>query len=157
MKNNTNALFCFTTQIEVEKTIGEIVGMLVKAKARAIMQDFDGAGNVTAIAFKIATTFGEMAFRLPIDVSATQQVLKNQWQAGNIDRRFANDSQHARRVAWRIVRHWLEAQLAMIQVGNVKVEQVFLAFAQRADGKTVFEALTEARFEGLTLPAPAAE
>ena len=91
-----------------------------------------------------------------MDVAATQQVLKEQWKAGKVDRRYANDSQHARRVAWRILKNWTEVQLAMIAIGNVKVEQVFLAFAQRPDGKTVYEALMEERFNGLALPAPEA-
>lgn len=149
----SNALFCYTTEVPPEKSVSEIIGLLSRARAGAIMQDFDGAGNVTAISFRIGTQFGVMSFRLPIDVQATHAVLKEQYRLGKVDRRFANDSQHARRVAWRILRNWTEVQLAMIAIGNVKVEQVFLAFAQRPDGQTVFEALTEQRFQGLALPS----
>lgn len=150
----SEALFCYTTTVSAEKSVGEIIGSLARSRARSIMQEYDGAGNVVAIGFRTLTQFGEMSFRLPIDVAATQQVLKEQYKAGKVDRRFANDSQHARRVAWRILKNWTEVQLAMIAIGNVKVEQVFLAFAQRPDGRTVFEALTEQRFDGLALPAP---
>jgi hypothetical protein len=150
----SDGLFCYTTGVAAEKSVSEIIGMLARARARAIMQDYDGAGNVTAVSFRTVTQFGEMAFRLPVDVQATQQVLKDQYKAGKVDRRYANDSAHARRVAWRILKNWCEVQLAMIAIGNVKVEQVFLAFAQRPDGKTVYEALTEHKFQGLALPAP---
>lgn len=148
----SDGLFCYTTSIAADKSVSEIIGMLARAKASAIMQDMDGAGNVAAVSFRIRTEFGEMTFRLPVNVPATHAVLREQYAARKIDRRFANDIQHSRRVAWRILRNWAEVQLAMIAIGNVKVEQVFLAFAQRPDGRTVFEALTEQRFAGLALP-----
>jgi hypothetical protein len=147
-------LLNYTTSVSTAKSVGEIISLLIQAKARAVMQDFDGTGNVTAISFRCATQFGEMAFRLPMDVLAVQQVLKNQHKARKIQRRYANDSEHARRVGWRILKNWAEAQLALIETGMVKVEQVFLPYAQNAQGMTVYEALVEKKFSGLALPAP---
>jgi hypothetical protein len=148
-----SGILAYTTEVSPSKSVAEIIGMLSQAKARAIMQEFDGAGNVTAINFKIGTQFGEMTFRMPMSLTAVDACLKQQWRSGAIPRRFANDSQHSRRVAWRILRHWLEAQLALITVGLAKVEQVFLPYAQNADGKTVFETLEEQRFATLALPS----
>ncbi len=149
-----SAILAYTTEVRAEKSVAEIIGMLSQAKAGAIMQEFDGAGNVEAIAFRIHTQFGQMSFRLPANVRAVDQALKDQWRANKIARRYANDSQHSRRVAWRILRHWLEAQLALITVGLARVEEVFLPYAQNAQGKTVFEELQERNFAGLALPAP---
>lgn len=141
------ALLNYTTEVPATKSVGEIISLLSQAKARTIMQEFDAAGNVTAISFRTQTQFGEMSFRLPMNVLAVQQVLKNQYQQKRVDRRFANDAEHARRVGWRILKHWAEAQMALIETGMVKVEQVFLPYAQNASGVTVFEALAEARFQ----------
>lgn len=149
-----SGILAYTTEVSAPKSIGEIVAMLSQAKAGAIMQEFDGAANVVAIDFRIQTQFGMMTFRLPANVRAVDQCLKDQYRSGKISRRFANDSQHSRRVAWRILRHWLEAQLALITVGLAKVEEVFLPYAQDSNGKTVFEKLEAERFTGLALPAP---
>lgn len=116
-----------------------------------ILQEFDGAGYVTAISFKSKTEFGDMAFRLPADVQKTQAVLIVEHKRGAIDRRFANNSGHARNVAWRILRTWIEAQISLIKIGLVKVEQVFLPYAQGPDGRTLFEIMQENRFNGLAL------
>jgi len=142
-----SALLCYTTSIAPEKSIGEICAMLAQAKAKAILQEFDGAANVTAISFRKETQFGEQSFRLPIDVQAVHQLLKNQWQQRKVPRALANDSYHARRVAWRIVRNWIEAQLALIEIGMVKVEQVFLPYMQNPAGQTVYEVMQESRFQ----------
>lgn len=149
-----SGIFCFTTEVAAAKSIGEICGLLARGRAAAIMQEFDGAGNVTAIGFRARTAFGEMMFRLPADVLAVQQVLKDQWKARKIERRYAIDSMHARRVAWRILRHWVESQLALIEIGLVKIEQVFLPYAQNAQGQTLYEVMVEQRFGSLALPAP---
>lgn len=151
-----NGILCYTTTIDPQKSVSEICAMLAQAKARAIMQEFDGVGNVSAINFRIGTKFGEMTFRLPVDVQAVHQILKNQWQQRKIPRSLANDSAHARRVAWRITRQWIEAQLALIQVGMVEVQQVFLPYIQNQAGETLYETLERQKFNGLALPAPTA-
>jgi hypothetical protein len=146
-------LLAYTTEISDRKSVGEIIGMLAEARASAIQQEFDGFGNTSAISFRIYTDFGLMSFRMPVNLGAVDQCLKDLYKAGKVSRRYANDSEHSRRVAWRILRHWLEAQLALIKIGQTKIEQVFLAYAQGADGKTLFESLQEEKFSGLALPS----
>lgn len=149
-----SGLLNYTTEISVEKTIGEIYAMLSRSKIQQIRSDYDGAGNVTAIAFSVMTSHGVIPFLLPINVRAAAAVLNRQAQARAIPRRFINDVDQARRVAWRIVRQWLEAQLALVTLDMAKIEEVFLPYAQNSEGKTVFEVFTESKFNGLALPAP---
>jgi hypothetical protein len=141
----------YSTSVDWRKSVSEIIAMLSGAKVSAVMQEFDGAGCVTAICFRSRTEFGEMAFRLPADVLRTQQILIDEYKKGNLRRGFSNDSGHARNVAWRILRTWIEAQIALIQIGLVKVEQVFLPYAQNEKGETLYEALQKSRFNGLAL------
>jgi hypothetical protein len=61
----------------------------------------------------------------------------------------SHDSRHASqqssrraqaiRTAWRIVKDWTEAQLAIIETRMVKTEQVFLPYAIMRDNKTLYE------------------
>lgn len=146
------ALLNYTTEIAVDKTIGEIYSILARNKTTAIMSEFDGAENIVALSFKAKTEFGEMAFRLPANVQAASKALNDQVQQRLIPRKFYNDVPQARRVAWRIVRQWIEAQMALIQLGQVKLEQVFLPYAQNQSGQTLYEALVESKFSGLALP-----
>lgn len=148
-------LLNYTTQIDPAKSIGEIIAMLGAAKAQAITQRFDGAGNVTALEFAIMTQFGQMGFRLPADPAPVCATLKRQALAGQIPRRFTNDVAQARRVAWRIVRQWVEAQLAIIELSMVKPEQVFLPYLINPQtGQTVYEMMVDSKFDRLALPAP---
>lgn len=147
------ALLNYTTSISAEKTVSEIQGQLARAGARQILHEYDAAGNVSALSFKIHTQFGEVAFQLPANIAAVEAILKQQSRAGRVPKRLADYSQ-ATRVGWRILKDWIEAQVALIQTGMVTMEQVMLPFAQNQTGKTVYEALCEKKFSGLALPAP---
>jgi hypothetical protein len=50
-----------------------------------------------------------------------------------------------------IILHWLNAQLAMIQSGFVKLERVFLPYAQDAADVTVCEHLKKQKFSDYSL------
>lgn len=147
-----SGLLNYTTTITVEKTIGEIFAMLAAARVSAIQSEYDGAGNITAIAFKIRTDHGVVPFLLPANIQAACSILSKQAYNRQIPSRFQNDVPQARRVAWRIIRQWLEAQLALVSLGMAKMEEVFLPYAQGPDGKTVFETLKDRHFDGLALP-----
>lgn len=150
------ALLNYTTSIRTEATIGEIQGMLARAGATAILTDFDGAGNPVKLSFRLKTGFGELAFVLPADPKPVLDVLSSQARAGKIPKRYIGDLGQARRVGWRIVKTWLEAQLAIIQTRMVTFEQVFLPYAQNPEtGQTLYEQARLSKFNGLALPAPA--
>ena len=55
-----------------------------------------------------------------------------------VETRYKTPEQ-AKRVAWRIVKDWVEAQLAIIETQMVKPEQVFLPYAITQTGETLYE------------------
>lgn len=141
------ALLNFTTKIAVEKTVGEVQAMLAKAGARKVNLDY-ADGRPVAVAFLIDTATGQHAFRLPVDAEATWRVLVRQREQRRVEPRFVTKDQAAR-VAWRIAKDWLEAQLALIEVGMARLDQVMLPYLVGAGGKTVYELFAENR---LALP-----
>jgi len=140
------ALLNYTTSVSCTRTVAEIQAKLAKAGAHQILQEF-ADGVVTALSFKINTRWGEMAFRLPANIQAVREVLQRQFPRS----RSAWQGTKSADVGWRILKDWIEAQLALIQTGMVTVEQVFLPYLQDNKGVTVYEALELKRFNGLTL------
>jgi hypothetical protein len=127
-------LLNYTSEVSVEKTLGEIQGALMRAGARSISMEFDAGGRVEAVAFTVMTTYGLRPFRLPADPKRVLAVLKKETQP-----RFHTIEQ-AERVAWRILKDWLESQLALVKIDLVTVDQVMLAFMQvGSGGQTVYE------------------
>lgn len=128
------ALLNYTTEVAVTKTMGEIHGFLVQAGARSISTEYDGTGSPVGITFTVETGYGLRTFVLPAQIGEVARVLREQ----RIAPRFQTPEQ-AERVGWRILKDWVEAQLALIKVGMATLDQVMLPYMRGDSGQTVYE------------------
>lgn len=138
-------LLNYTTKISSDRTILEIERTLANHGARAFLKEVGEDGFASALAFKVKTPYGDLAFRLPVDIGATLRVLEEQSRAGKLRHYYVNEAQ-ARRVAWRIIKAWIEAQMALLETEMVRMEQIFLPYMVTPSGKTLYEGMVDARF-----------
>src|SRR5205085_4176422 len=107
-----------------------------------ILANYDDEGNVTALSFMIDINGNPISFKLPCDWRPVLEVLKDQHYKPKgkpkVPFRLLTKEQ-ALRVAWRIVKDWVEAQLAIIETKMVKTDQVFLPYAIAPNGQTLYE------------------
>jgi len=134
-------LLKYTTSIEASKTVMEIQNLLSKHGARQILMEYGDGGIVEALSFIITVEENPIPFRLPINIDAVLRILNRQGVAPA----FKNRPQ-AVRVAWRIVKHWIEAQMAILETEMVKMEQIFLPYMVVKDNKTLYESIRESKF-----------
>ncbi len=55
------------------------------------------------------------------------------------NRRARFDDDYCYRVAWRITRDWVAVQMALIELQTVQLQEIFLPYILRNDGKTLYE------------------
>lgn len=125
----------YTTTINTNKTIGEIQELLSKHGANAIMTEYKN-GEVIGLSFKIMTPHGEMGVKLPSNTEKVLQVLKNQRKNNN---QVKDTLEQATRVAWRIIKDWIDAQMAILETEMVEMEEIFLPYMLNNDGHTLYE------------------
>lgn len=125
-------LLNYTTKVDVYTTLGAIQGQLVKHGAKKIMQDYDDHGRIAALTFLIDTPAGMRGIRLPANVDKVHSVLHRQ--------KVKCDREQAERVAWRIVKDWVEAQMAILESEMVQMDEIFLPYMVNNNGQTLFEA-----------------
>lgn len=123
----------YTTSISVDKTAAEIVAHLAKAGASQVVMTYDD-GKPLGVSFIFETPTGRRSFRLPVDAGPVQAVLQRQ----RVTVRYQTYD-HAQRVAWRIMKDWLVAQLALIETEMARLDQVMLPYMTSDDGRTVYE------------------
>lgn len=92
-------------------------------------------GTPTGVVFSIETVDGARMFNLPVQVDRVLQVMKRDKQTPN---RFKTPEQ-AERVGWRIVKDWLEAQLAIVKTEMVTFDEVMLPYMRSVDGRTMYQ------------------
>lgn len=125
-------LLNYTTKVDIYTTLGAIQGQLVKHGAKKILQDYDDNGRITALSFMIDTPAGLRGIRLPANVDAVHKVL--------IRQKIKCDREQAERVAWRIVKDWIEAQMAILESEMVKMDEIFLPYMVNSSGQTLYQA-----------------
>ena len=131
----------YSTSISALKSVGEIQGILVGHGATSIMINYSKDKTIESLSFIVETPHGHLPFRLPVDTVAVQRVLEGQ----GVDPRYRT-SEHASRVAWRILKDWVRAQMALLETEMVRIEQVFLPYMMSSDKKTLYETMRDKGF-----------
>jgi len=131
----------YSTSVEAIKSVGEIQGMLVAHGARSILMNYNDDGIVESLSFVIRTPHGDMPIRLPVDAGAVLKVLEKQ----GAPPRYANYPQ-AVRIAWRVAKDWVRAQMAYLETEMVRMEQVFLPYMVGKDNRTLYETMVDHKF-----------
>lgn len=54
--------------------------------------------------------------------------------------------EQAERVAWRILKDWIEAQMALLDIQMVKFEEIFLPYIQINKDETIYQRLEKEQF-----------
>lgn len=134
-------LFMETTVISAEKTADEITSLLVQSGARRLMTEYDENQQISGLRFEIEVQGKPWVCLLPareLPVFKIVNARRDSWNR-NVAENLERDRGIARRVAWRQLLRWVQAQLAMIETGMVDAGEVFLAYVQGSDGQTMYQ------------------
>lgn len=143
----------YTTKIKAEKTISEVQQLLAANGAARVAIDY-AAGTATGVTFTLTTAHGPRLFTLPVDVDAMERLLSGMKPSGGIALAAFHTREHAERVAWRVIKDWLAAQLTLIQSSMAGLDQVMLPYLHiDQDGRTLYAAYRE-RENVLALESP---
>ena len=138
------AILNYTTTIDAFKTVSEIEYILMKHGAKSIMKNYED-GTVTGLSFLIDTGIQQMPVRLPAKIDGCLQVLRKE-KKENPRKQIKDSREQAERVAWRILKDWVEAQMALLDIEMVRFEEIFLPYIETNTGQTVYERLEERKF-----------
>ena len=141
------AILNYTTTISAEKTASEIQSRLVKAKAQAVLCEYGDDGVMSAMSFRVPTKYGVISFRMPANTTGVLRVLTRD---SRVPKRLKT-KQQAANVAWRVLKDWIEAQLAIVEAEMADMAEVFLPYAQDNSGRTMYQALEAGGFKTLAL------
>lgn len=140
----------YTSQVPVSTSVSFIEQCLTKNGARQILKEYDAAGRCDGICFSIPINNSEIHFRLPAQIANCERVLMS-----TLSRRARPETKkqipkQAERTAWKILSDWVEAQMAMIELAQVEVMEVFMPYLYNpATKQTFFQQAKENNFQKL--------
>lgn len=124
----------YTTTVAARTSIDEIQQSLVAHGAIGVLFEYEEkTGRISTLAFRLLIDQSAVSFSLPVNWRNFQRVLQGQrvsrWR----------DEDYVYRVAWRCLRDWVLAQMALHETQMVELGQVFLPFATGQNGQTIYE------------------
>lgn len=147
-----NKILNYTTDVPVSKTIQEIQSELLRMRAASIAFDYDDQGGIQAVKFGLLVKGKEFGFKLPAKSDKVYDLLFKEKASNYRNVRYIPGyKEQSKKIAWRIVLQWLKAQMALIELEQVKPEEIFLPYMMVNNEETLFENM-ESR--GFLLPAP---
>jgi hypothetical protein len=148
------AILNYTTTVDADRTAQQIYQILVRhGVKRVLFEHAPGKATPTGLSFTVGTAFGDRPFMLPVNIDGVERVLRK--GRTRIDARSGRAiREQAERVAWRILKDWIEAQLAIVQAGLVTIDEVMLPYLRMAEDKTLYAVMREQQF---ALPGPRGE
>jgi len=133
-----------TTQIETTRTVAELQQVLGKYGATKILMDFVGV-QVDGISFMYPWDDGrEIPFKLPCRWREIETILRQSHRRPKYGDTF---EAWARRVAWRQILRWVQAQMALVETNMVKVQEVFLPYVITKTRETFYEVAQKTNFQ----------
>ena len=108
----------YTTTVPASRTVGEMQAALAKRGAAAVAITYGPGGNPAGMTFMLRGSH----FQLPVDVDAMHRLLRRETSGKRAERA------HAERVAWRVVKDWLNAQLSLVDAGMTGLDEVMLPY-----------------------------
>lgn len=137
----------YSSRVPAIETAGQIIALLARHGAGKIMQGFKD-GEVVSVCWLAQTPQGAVPYQLPVDAERCFRVMLKQ---GLVADTPAGRGQAAR-TAWRIVKDWIDSQMAMLQTEMVDFEQLVLPYTIARDGKTLYQHMIDGGFAQFALP-----
>ena len=141
----------YTSTIPVERSVAMIEMMLARRGANQILKSYDPKGNPVGVAFRMMVRGVDLGFKLPARVDSCRKMLVDGMAPRSRCKRerIAKVEAQAARTAWTILFDWTEAQMAMIDLAQVEMAEVFMPYMLVNTDKTMFEAVAERGFKAM--------
>lgn len=137
------ALVNYSTKIDATQTVAEMQALLARHGARRIAVDYGPRGVPSSLDFMLETPHGMRSFSLPVEPERMQRLLEKEEKAGRLKTGSKSERtslDQAERVAWRVMKVWLEAQLALVAAELVDLDQAMFAYLQVGPaGETLYK------------------
>lgn len=144
----------YTTQIQVEKTIMEIEGILIKFGALGIYKEYAGS-KISSIVFFLIHKGDKIPFKIPMTIEKTRTIITKAVNEGKLPRRYLQEplrTEQGERVAWRIIKDWIDSQLSLLEMQFADAIEILLPYAYNmVENKTMYQKFMDKKEDFIAL------
>lgn len=138
----------YTSTVPAAKSIAYIEAVLLAHNVTKTQKTAEN-GRVTALCFAMNIDGSEVYFKLPARIANCEKVLQSKRSRRIKPETAKKIAEQAERTALKIISDWVEAQMAMIELAQIKPLEVFLPYVLTTGTVTFYEALEAKGYKGL--------
>jgi hypothetical protein len=136
----------YTSQVPASQSISYIERQLVSKNATNILKQYDNQ-ELKAICFSFNVNGTDRPFRLPAKVEKIYDILMATVRKPDNEIRKKRRAQ-AERTAWKIISDWIDIQMALIELEQAEIMEIFLPYLyDPASERTFFEKIKEGGYQ----------
>lgn len=146
-------LYMETTEVSAERSAAEVSAVLIRAGATQIATEYE-KGEIVGLRWTMRIAGRELLFAMPARVEPVYKIIHGRRDSYRRAEFEAKDRDQAKRVAWRQLLRWVQAQLAMVECGMTEAAEVFFPYLQTPSGNTIYTMFREQEFKMLPAGDP---
>jgi hypothetical protein len=136
----------YTSQVPASQSISYIERQLVIKGATNILKQYDNQ-ELKAICFSFNVNGTNRPFRLPAKVEKIYDILMSKVRKPNNEIK-KNRRTQAERTGWKIISDWIDIQMALIELEQAEIMEIFLPYLyDPASEQTFFEKIKEGGYQ----------
>jgi hypothetical protein len=140
----------YTSTVAVSRSIQHIEDCLIRRGAKNILKEYDENKKLASICFTLTVDGKETPFKLPASVEQVKKILKASVRRPT-SATYEKIKDQAERTAWKLQSDWVDIQMSLIELNQVEILQVFLAYVyDPARQQTYFEKMKASGYKLLT-------
>jgi hypothetical protein len=126
----------YTSEVPSSRSVLHIEERLVQNKAKNIMKIYD-EGRLTGIAFIISINGNDYPFKLPARIDRVEKVLMKTYRRPHKGTAKKVKDQ-AERTSWKILADWVDIQMALVELDQAELLEVFMPYLYNHKNETTF-------------------
>jgi transcriptional regulator CtsR len=124
--------------VPATQTAHECLEVLGKYRAKRAGLAYGADKVPMGITFVLDTRWGERGYEVAVNFEGTGESLERAYKDQQIERKYTGHA-HAQKVAWRVLKMWLESNLALVEAGLAEAERVLLPYVLLSPDRTLFD------------------
>lgn len=117
----------YTSSVPANRSVSHIEECLVKHGAQSVVKQYGEDMRLVAVSFFIGISGKLIPFRLPAKVSQVEKVLRTgvkRPRKGTLEKL----REQSERTAWKIISDWVDAQMALVELQQADIGEVFMPY-----------------------------
>lgn len=140
--SSKRTMYLETTEVDAKRSASEIVAELVKHGASDIHTRYEGQ-EIVGLRWMMQIRGVPQMFQMPARVEPVEKQLRARRKGVLTPQDRERIHEQARRIAWRQLLRWVQAQMALISLEMAEAGEVFFPYLQSPAGQSIFEVFAE--------------